>query len=331
MQKNILEKIVCPDCSQSVFLCTTLEKSSDDIECGYITCRNCNSWFRIENGILDMLPGALGYQKKRIAFSEKYHLKLLIDQSSDDPYKHSQINFFNSTTDQYEEDITHSPYFNALEENYFLEWLDNSIKPGQTLIDIGCGTGRQLLPIARRGIRAIGLDISEGMLLLARKKLCEEGLESSVNLILGDCEAMPIKSGQFDGCVLNGALHHLKDQPAAVMDAGRVIKSQGLFFSCDPHSSPARFLFDCSMALWKLHDEEAGEDCLLKENQLHAMLNKASIKARVDFSTYLLPHIFLFFKPATNRAILKMTDRIMGSLPLVKKLGGQIIVRGQKQ
>jgi ubiquinone/menaquinone biosynthesis C-methylase UbiE len=268
--------------------------------------------------------------EKRMLFSTKHNLKPKRYDGDGDTYKNSQIKFFNTDATKYERDITLSPYFNALEDNYFLKWLDDSIHQGETLIDIGCGTGRQLLPIARRGIKALGLDISEGMLLLAGKKLREEGLKSSVNLVLGDCEAMPLKSGLFDGCVLNGTLHHLKDQPAAVKEAARVIKSRGLFFSCDPHSSPVRFLFDLSMGIWKLHDEETGEDCLLNGKKLHTMLEQASVRARVDYSTYLLPHLFLFLKPAMNRALLKATDMVFGGLPLVRKLGGQIVVRGVK-
>src|SRR5258706_8007181 len=57
------------------------------------------------------------------------------------------------------------------------------INPGDQVLDIGCGTGTLALRCLRRGAYVRGLDISEQMLAVARKKADQEGLGSHLTLI----------------------------------------------------------------------------------------------------------------------------------------------------
>lgn len=93
-------------------------------------------------------------------------------------------------------------------------------------------------------------------------------------------------------------------------------------------SRPARFIFDYMMKTWKLYDEKANEDSLLTEKQLIQMLNEAGIRVKIKISTYLPPHFFYFFNHQNNVKLLKLTDRIFGSIPIVRKIGGMVIVEG---
>jgi SAM-dependent methyltransferase len=69
-------------------------------------------------------------------------------------------------------------------EFYFTE----AQKSGGPVLEIGCGTGRILVPIARSGIEVVGLDLSSRMLLLCREKLALEppDVRCLVELIQGD-------------------------------------------------------------------------------------------------------------------------------------------------
>src|SRR5437899_1128836 len=49
-------------------------------------------------------------------------------------------------------------------------------QPGE-LVDLGCGTGRLLIPFARRGFRTLGIDLSEGMLHVARERAAAAGID----------------------------------------------------------------------------------------------------------------------------------------------------------
>jgi SAM-dependent methyltransferase len=66
------------------------------------------------------------------------------------------------------------------EEIEFLEWAfrDLARRPVSEVLDAGCGQGRVLLPLLRKGYRVTGLDNSEEMLAACRERLAREGLEA---------------------------------------------------------------------------------------------------------------------------------------------------------
>ena len=63
---------------------------------------------------------------------------------------------------------------------------------GRRLLDVGCGTGSALLPMIERGYDAVGVDVSPGMLAIARDKLGD-----SVQLVASDMRWLP-ELGRFD-------------------------------------------------------------------------------------------------------------------------------------
>jgi len=66
-------------------------------------------------------------------------------------------------------------------------YVEYARKCGGEVLELGCGTGRVLIPIAREGIRVTGLDASEGMLNIARKKVsADESISKNVTLLRGD-------------------------------------------------------------------------------------------------------------------------------------------------
>lgn len=60
--------------------------------------------------------------------------------------------------------------------------VTNFVQPGMAILDIGCGTGDLAVRAARAGAFVTGLDISEGMLAIARARVKKYGLESKVIL-----------------------------------------------------------------------------------------------------------------------------------------------------
>ena len=87
---------------------------------------------------------------------------------------------------------------------------------GSTVLDIGCGTGRHAVELARRGFRVTGLDLSAGMLAQARK--AAETAEVDIELIQADASAFDLDR-LFDAaiCLCEGAFGLLGsgDDPAA--------------------------------------------------------------------------------------------------------------------
>jgi ubiquinone/menaquinone biosynthesis C-methylase UbiE len=91
---------------------------------------------------------------------------------------------------------------------------------GQRLLDVGCGDGAYLIEAARLGAAAIGVDRSEAMLVTARRRAADRGVE--VELQQGDAQALPFDDGTFDVVIAITVLCLVPDAVKAVNELARV-------------------------------------------------------------------------------------------------------------
>jgi SAM-dependent methyltransferase len=70
--------------------------------------------------------------------------------------------------------------------------LQFALRCGSPIVELGCGTGRLLLPLARAGYRVTGVDISAAMLSLARNKLLAQDLEARITLVQQDIRELAL-------------------------------------------------------------------------------------------------------------------------------------------
>ncbi len=104
----------------------------------------------------------------------------------------------------------------------------------RTVLELGCGTGRIALPLARAGCTVVGLDKSQEMLLLARKKLDREPVDLSSSILWVEGDLTSFQLGQkFDLVTLShNTLHELtRDGVRAVFRQIREhLKADGMVF-----------------------------------------------------------------------------------------------------
>jgi ubiquinone/menaquinone biosynthesis C-methylase UbiE len=110
---------------------------------------------------------------------------------------------------------------NTIQEADFL--VDElRLKPAATILDVGCGTGRHSIELARRGFIVTGVDISSGMLAEASKSA--KKAKVAVTWVHADAARMPVDQ-QFDAviCLCEGAFGLLGqgddalEQPLAIL------------------------------------------------------------------------------------------------------------------
>jgi SAM-dependent methyltransferase len=106
---------------------------------------------------------------------------------------------------------------------------------GQSVLEIGCGTGAMTLPIAaavgERG-RVVAVDISEPMLGAARQRVGERGL-GNVTLLLGDAQVFDFEPAAFDLATSRMGVMFFADPAAAFRNIGGALKPGGpLVFAC---------------------------------------------------------------------------------------------------
>ena len=90
---------------------------------------------------------------------------------------------------------------------------------GSPLLELACGTGRALLPLARQGYRITGVDVSPAMLALAQRKVAAEGLAEHVTLVQADMRDLDLGTRfNLAFVVANSFMHLLSidDQLAAL-------------------------------------------------------------------------------------------------------------------
>jgi SAM-dependent methyltransferase len=105
------------------------------------------------------------------------------------------------------------------------------------LLDIGTGTGRMLEILAPRVERALGIDQSREMLSIARVNLERAGLENG-SVRLGDMYQLALPDASFDAVVVHQVLHYADRPAAAIAEAARVLRPNGVFILVDfaPHT-----------------------------------------------------------------------------------------------
>ncbi|MGW1023838.1 class I SAM-dependent methyltransferase [Streptomyces sp. NPDC002577] len=92
----------------------------------------------------------------------------------------------------------------------------------RTLLDVACGTGLVTSRLTRAGLRALGVDISPGMLSVAARRL--DGA-----VVLGDSRRLPFADSSFDAVTAVWLLHLLPDAAPVVAEAARVLRPGGVF------------------------------------------------------------------------------------------------------
>src|SRR5262245_49884815 len=73
-------------------------------------------------------------------------------------------------------------------------WRNLARHAGGTVLELGCGTGRLAIPLARAGASVVGIDRSEPMLERARQRVKRFRLTSTVRLVRGDIRYLPFRS-----------------------------------------------------------------------------------------------------------------------------------------
>jgi arsenite methyltransferase len=109
------------------------------------------------------------------------------------------------------------------------------LHPGETVLDLGSGAGADVLISARRvapGGRAIGLDMTDEMLELARTNAREAGVEN-VEFLRGYLEDIPLPDASVDVVISNCVINLAADKRVVLAEAARVLRPGGRFAVSD--------------------------------------------------------------------------------------------------
>ena len=141
------------------------------------------------------------------------------------------------------EEINVTAFFKVFAED-LVEHL--SLRPGDRLLDVACGTGI-VLRSARARVpdlgRTVGLDLTASMLAVARERAGE-----GVEFVEGDAQQLPFGDGEFDVVTCQQGLQFMPDRAAVLAEIGRVSSGGGRI----------------AIACWQGLDRQLGAQALIR-------------------------------------------------------------------
>lgn len=132
-------------------------------------------------------------------------------------------------------------------------------EPPFTILDFGCGPGRDLKALAALGHTAIGLDGAAAFAAMARA-------DTGCEIWLQDFIALDLPSKRFDGIFANASLFHVpsRELPRVLQQLHASLKPAGVLFSSNPHGendegwSGERYGAYHDLAAWRRYLSSAG-------------------------------------------------------------------------
>ncbi len=110
-----------------------------------------------------------------------------------------------------------------------------------TVLDIATGTGDLAIQMANTGAsRIVGLDLSEGMLKVGRKKIALKDLTPRIEMVQGDSENLPFEDNTFDAITVAFGVRNFENLEKGLEEIHRVLRPGGIFVVLET-SVPAKF------------------------------------------------------------------------------------------
>lgn len=111
---------------------------------------------------------------------------------------------------------------------------EGKLRPGQRVLDIGCGVGGPALTIAAHtGAHITGVSITPRQVEIARQRALERGLEELTHFEVADAMALPFADGSFDAAYVFDASCHMPDKAAFCRETARILRPGGCFLGLD--------------------------------------------------------------------------------------------------
>jgi sterol 24-C-methyltransferase len=108
------------------------------------------------------------------------------------------------------------------------------MRPGMSVLDVGCGTGAVALAIARRsGAHVTGIDLVPGHVASARARAAEARLQACTAFLEADATALPFEDASFDHVYAVESAYHAADKPRFYGECARVLRPGGCFLGTD--------------------------------------------------------------------------------------------------
>ena len=192
---------------------------------------------------------------------------------------------------------------------------------GKTVLDFGCGSGENLVPLARRGARTLGMDISPDLVALARKRLADAGLAASVDVRSAYESRLPDKSLDVIFCI--SLVHHLQI-PLVREEMRRILVPNGSIIL----SEPIRFSngYARLRSLLPAHEDVSDFEHPLTRAELEDLLEGFEAHGVRYFRLPMVPLVLRTMR-SRNRAAWRLSNWTLQKWPFMERYATCVVMK----
>ena len=195
------------------------------------------------------------------------------------------------------------------------------LKPGMTILELGCGAGYFTKELARSGAEIVAVDVSADLLEIAKAN-CPA---SNVRYEIQDACALTYSNATFDSVVGSSILHHLEIEPA-MEEIRRVLKPGGTIYFTEPNMLNPQIAIQKNVPWIKRWLGDTPAETAFFRRPLRRLLEGTGYRDVVI-------EPFDFLHPKTPAPLIKgvvMLGGFLENLPVVSEFAGSLYIRAVK-
>jgi len=202
-----------------------------------------------------------------------------------------------------------------------VKMISSHLKPGMTVLELGCGAGYFTQELARSGADIIAIDVSPELLEIARTKCSSQNVEYQIQ----NAYALSYSEAVFDSVVGSSVLHHLEIEEA-LRDIYRVLKPRGSIYFTEPNMLNPQIAIQKNIPWIKRKLGDSPDETAFFRWKLWRLLERTGYRdVQID--------PFDFLHPKTPVALInrvKAFGRFLEKMPVISELAGSLYIRAVK-
>jgi SAM-dependent methyltransferase len=177
------------------------------------------------------------------------------------------------------------------------------LRPGMTVLDLGCGEGRHAFEALRRGASVIAVDWGQHEVETTKRWLGaiadagEAPAGAGFEVVRGDLTALPFPDASVDRVIASEVLEHIPDDATALAEIARVLAPGGRAAVSVPRYGPERVCWALSDAY---HANEGGHIRIYRRDVLRARLTAAGLTPGASHHAHALHAPYWWLKCAVG-------------------------------
>ena len=202
--------------------------------------------------------------------------------------------------------------------------------PGRTIADIGTGTGRAALALARTGADVIGIDASAEMLAVAERRAREDAARGvaagAIRFERGDAHAVPLPDRSVDGAVCLRVLMHTPDWRRCLGELCRIARSRIVFDF--PSATSAAALQAGARRLAHAAGRKTEAYRVMRAGDVRRELARHGWRVREHHRQFVLP--IALHKKIGSAGFTRGVERTLAAVGLLRLLGSPVTIVAER-